>query len=69
MRIQAFYHLPALSLPAAHCFFDEALGAAVNSTSDYEIVVSKETRDYKKFDNNFQKKYEVPIAVDSHIWG
>lgn len=50
---------------AAHCFFDEGLGMAVNSTTDYKIVVSKYTRDYKKNDNAFQKEYEVRFCLSA----
>ncbi|XP_065204438.1 coagulation factor X-like [Planococcus citri] len=49
---------PQLILSAAHCFYDDKKNRTHNA-SDFEIIVSKFTRNYSTIDNQNQKIYKI----------
>ncbi|XP_065204420.1 uncharacterized protein LOC135834469 [Planococcus citri] len=49
---------PYMIISAAHCFYDRINNIKLNS-SNYEIVVSKFTREYSVIDNHNQKAFKI----------
>lgn len=47
-----------LMILAAHCFYNNVLKEMRNA-SNYIVAVAKETRNYEKKDNDYQRVYEV----------
>ncbi|XP_065210327.1 transmembrane protease serine 9-like [Planococcus citri] len=60
---------PNLILSAAQCFYDKYT-KTISDARDYEVVVSKVTRDYYTKDNENQKSYKIKeIRVTSKFLG